>query len=81
MENKIARNRTSPADEDKFIRAYLQQNPSAKKIDDLDVAAVITKGGIKGHALMPEEFNRSRDRDYHRVIDFIPDTELKKWGR
>jgi len=78
MENKHAKNRRSPKNEQDFIRAYLQKNPSAKKTDGLDVAAVVAKDGTKGHGLMPEKFNRSRDKEFHRVKDFIPDSELKK---
>ena len=78
MENKIAKNRKSPQNEDQLINAYLQRNPSAKKADGLDVTAVIAKDGTKGHGLMPEEYNRSHDTDYHRVKNFIPDSELKK---
>ena len=77
MENKIARNRKSPANEDSYIEAYLKQNPSAKKHDGLDISAVITKDGVRGHGLLSEEFNRSHDNKNHRVKDFIPDSELK----
>ena len=78
MENRLAKNRTSPKNETELIQAYLQQNPSAKKADDgFDVAAVTAKNGTRGHGLMAEELNRSRDNDYHRVKDFIPDNELK----
>ena len=77
MENRLGHNRKSPSNEDSLIKAYLEKNPSAKKRDGLDIAAVITKDGIKGHGLLPEEFNRSHDRDNHRVKDFIPDSELK----
>ena len=78
MENRIAKNRKSPKNEGELIQAYLQKNPSAKKADGLDVAAVTAKDGTRGHALMAEEHNRSRDRDFHRVKDFIPDSELTK---
>ena len=78
MENKLAKNRKSPKNEIDYINAYLQKNPTARRKDGLDIAAVITKGGIKGHALMPEAHNRSRDDKLHRVTDFIPDSELKK---
>ena len=43
-----------------------------------DIAAVVTSSGEKGHALMPEGFNRSRDHQYHHVKDFISDIELKQ---
>lgn len=77
MENKIARNRKSPLNEDMYIKAYLKMNPSAEKRDGLDIAAVVTKDGTKGHGLLSEEFNRSHDKDNHRVQDFIPDKDLK----
>ncbi|MDR1247234.1 MAG: hypothetical protein LBK57_09435 [Clostridiales Family XIII bacterium] len=78
MTNKLAKNRRSPQNERELIQAYLQQNPNAKKEDGLDVAAVITKEGTRGHGLMSEELNRSRDSRYHRVKNFISDEELKK---
>ena len=78
MENKIAKNRTSPRNENEYIAAYLKENPAAKKKDGMDIAAVITKDGIKGHGLLSEEKNRSHDEGYHRVKNFIPDSELKK---
>ena len=77
MENRIARNRRSPSNEDMYIEAYLKRNPAAVKKDGLDIAAVIAKDGTRGHGLLPEEFNRSHDRENHRVKDFIPDNELK----
>jgi len=77
MENKLAKNRKSPANEADLIQAYKQRNPSANKKDGLDVAVVIAKDGTKGHGLLPEKFNRCKDTDFHRVKDFIPDSELK----
>ena len=77
MENRIGKNRKSPSNEDMYIKAYLKRNPSAEKKDGLDIAAVVAKDGTRGHGLLPEEFNRSRDRENHRVFDFIPDSELK----
>lgn len=77
MENRLARNRKSPANEEAYRNAYLQQNPSARKPDGLDIAAVRTKDGVRGYGLMPEEFNRSHDNELHRVKDFIPESELK----
>ena len=77
MENKIARNRKSPANEEMYIQEYLKRNPAAKKTDGLDIAAVITKDGTRGHGLLSEEFNRSHDTNNHIVKDFIPDSELK----
>ena len=78
MENKIGKNRTSPKNEDDYIAAYLKANPSAKKQDGMDISAVITKDGIRGHGLLSEGINRSHDKEYHRVKNFIPDSELKK---
>lgn len=78
MNNKIGKNRTSPKNENDYIAAYLKANPAAKKQDGMDISAVITKDGTKGHGLLPEEINRSHDKDYHRVKSFIPDSELKK---
>ena len=77
MENKHAKNRPSPKNEDALIAAYIKQNPSAEKKDGLDVAAVTTRDGTKGHGLMPEKFNRSHDKEFHVVKDFIPDSKLK----
>lgn len=77
MTNKLCKNRTSPANEDMYIQEYLKKNPSAKKADGLDIAAVIAKDGTKGHGLLSEELNRSHDRKYHIVQDFIPDDILK----
>ena len=77
MENRLAHNRKSPVNEDMFRNAYLKQNPSAKKADGLDIAAVITKDGTRGHGLLSEEFNRSHDQKNHIVKDFIPDDKLK----
>lgn len=78
MENRIARNRKSPANEDMYIQQYLKQNPSAKKADGLDIAAVIAKDGTRGHGLLSEEINRSHDKKNHIVKDFIPDSKLKQ---
>ena len=77
MENRIGRNRKSPANEEMYIQEYLKKNPSAKKADGLDIAAVIIKDGTKGHGLLSEEFNRSHDKSNHIIKDFIPDKELK----
>ena len=77
MENRIARNRKSPVDEEAYINAYLKANPSAKRADGMDIAAVIAKDGTRGHGLLSEEFNRSHDRNNHIVKDFIPDDKLK----
>ena len=78
MDNKIGKNRKSPRNENDYIEAYLKENPSAKKEDGMDISAVVTKDGINGHGLLPEDINRGHDEDYHRIKNFIPDTELKK---
>ena len=78
MYNKNARNRKSPSNEDEYIAAYKEMNPSSKRSDGYDIAAVVTSSGEKGHALMPEGFNRSRDHQYHHVKDFISDIELEQ---
>ena len=77
-ENKIGKNRTSPKNENDYITAYIKENPTAKRQDGMDIAAVITKDGTRGHGLLPEDINRSHDNGYHRIKDFIPDSELKK---
>jgi hypothetical protein len=71
-------NRRSPKNEQDYIHAYIKQNPSAKKKDGLDIAAVRDKTGTPGHALMSQEHNRSKDKNLHRSRDFISDTQLKK---
>ena len=76
MTNRIGINRKSPSNEDMYREAYLNLNPSARKHDGLDISAVIAKDGTRGHGLLPEEFNRSHDRNNHRIIDFISDKEL-----
>lgn len=76
--NKIVTNRRSPKNEQEYIQAYQKQNPSSKRKDGLDIAAVRDKAGTPGHALMNQEHNRSRDKNPHRGQDFIPDSQLKK---
>jgi len=78
LTNKIVTNRRSPKNEDAYIQAYLKQNPSAKKKDNYDISAVRAKDGTLGHALMNQEHNRSKDKNPHRGMDFIPDSQLKK---
>ena len=79
MDNRHAKNRPSPKNEADFIEAYKELNKSAKKTGDgLDIAAVTTKSGEKGYGLMKEEHNRSHDKDFHVVKDFIPVSDLKK---
>jgi len=79
MENRHAKNRTSPKNEAEHIEAYKQINKSAKKLGDgLDIAAVTTRSGEKGYGLMKEEHNRSHDKEYHIVKDFVPVSDIKK---
>lgn len=79
MENRIARNRKSPSNEINYINAYKIANPAAKKQDGFDIGAVKAKDGTNGHAQVPEGINRSHDnKNYHRVQNFIADTELRK---
>ena len=77
MDNRIGKNRKSPANEELYRQEYLRKNPSARKADGLDIAAVITKDGTRGHGLLSEEINRSHDTNNHVIKDFIPDSELK----
>ena len=78
MRNVLGKNRPSPLNEKDYIEAYKKLNPYALKDDTLDIAAVISLDGIKGHGLLPQGINRSHDDKLHRVIDFIPDSELRK---
>lgn len=78
MENRIAKNRTSPKNENSYIQAYKELNPKANRHDNYDIAAVKAKDGTNGHGLLPQDINRGHDKDYHRVIGFISDSELKK---
>lgn len=77
FENRLVKNRKSPENESDYIEAYKQMNNKADRPDGLDIAAVITTDGIKGHALVTEENNRSKDSGFHYGKDFIPDSELK----
>jgi hypothetical protein len=76
--NRIVTNRKSPKNERNYIESYLAQNPSAKKRDNLDVSAVKDKTGTRGHALLKQEINRSKDGKPHRGQAFIPDSQLNK---
>lgn len=78
MENRLGKNRTSPRNEEDYINAYKEMNRRMPKNDLKDVSAVTTKDGIKGHGLLPQDINRSHDSEYHRVKNFIPDSELRK---
>lgn len=68
--NRIVTNRKSPSNEEKFIAAYKEMNPTARRRDGLDIAAVKTKDGKNGHALLSENANRSKDRKNHIGQDF-----------
>ena len=77
-QNKIVTNRKSPKNENDYIIVYKQENKKANKPDGYDVSAVRAKDGTPGHAMVKEEYNRSKDRDHHIGKDFIPDYEIKK---
>ena len=76
--NRIVANRRSPSNEAALNNAYRQLVPQANRKDGYDVSAVVTKDGTKGHAMLPESVNRSKDRDNHIGKNFVPDTELRK---
>jgi len=79
MENRIVINRTSPKNEKQYVNAYIKANPVALRTGDgYDISAVKTKDGETGYALLPEEINRSRDKNPHRGKDFVSTAELKK---
>lgn len=78
MENRLVRNRKSPANEDDYIKAYKDINKNASKSDGLDISAVKTKDGTCGHALLKQEINRGKATGLHHGKDFIPDSELRK---
>lgn len=77
-ENRIVKNRKSPANEQELINAYKALVPKSGRPDNYDIAAVTAKDGTKGHVMLNESINRSKDRDYHRGQNFVPDSELKK---
>ena len=77
IENRVVQNRKSPKNEDKYIDAYKEMNPAAKRRDGLDIAAVRTKSGGTGHALLSSNVNRSKDNGYHIGKDYISDKDLK----
>lgn len=78
LQTRIVQNRKSPKNEDDYIRAYKQMNPSANRHDNYDIAAVRTKSGETGHALLKQDINRGHDKDFHYGKDFIPDKDLRK---
>ena len=75
----LAKNRTSPYNEDAYIEAYKKAVPEANKEDTYDISAVTTLSGYIGHAMMNQSDNRSHDNQYHRCINFISDDELRKY--
>ena len=79
MKNRIAKNIPSPKNHDALVKAYIKLNPNGNKPNDgLDIAVVQAKNGEKGLGKMDEGLNRSRDKNFHRVQDFIPMEELQK---
>lgn len=70
--NKIVKNIKSPSNENDYRQVYKKLNKNANKNDELDIAAVKTKDGIKGHALLHQKHNRSKD------INNISDTNLSQ---
>ena len=76
--NKIVTNRKSPSNERAYISAYKELNPRARRSDNLDVAAVKTKSGTHGHALVSQSANRSKDSNNHIGQGFISDKELRR---
>ena len=76
--NKNVKNVKSPKNEQQYINAYKDLNPRAKRKDNLDVAAVVSASGERGHALVNQKPNRSHDTDYHRGQNFISNEELRK---
>lgn len=77
-DNKLVKNRKSPSNEQDYINAYRELNPKACRRDNLDIACVTSKSGERGHALVNQSINRSKDNGYHRGTDFISDKDLKK---
>lgn len=80
MENRHVSNRKSPPSHDKYVRAYIALNPSSTDPNDgYDISAVTTKSGVPGYALLPQEINRSRNKEsFHRGVDFISSEKLRK---
>ncbi|HMM00090.1 MAG TPA: hypothetical protein PKC96_01950 [Bacilli bacterium] len=76
--NKIVTNRKSPANEKDYVATYKELNPKSNRKDGFDIAAVRSKDGVPGHALLDQGINRSKDRDSHRGQSFIPDEKLRK---
>lgn len=77
-ENRVVTNRRSPSNEAALNNAYRQLVPQSTRKDGYDIAAVTAKDGTKGHAMVLESANRSRDKENHIGKNFVPDSELKK---
>ena len=76
--NRNVKNVKSPKNERQYINAYKELNPKANKKDNLDVAAVVSASGERGHALVNQKYNRGHDTNYHRGKAFISNKELRK---
>lgn len=76
--NKNVKNVKSPKNEKQYINAYKELNPRANRKDNLDVAAVVSASGERGHALVNQKYNRGHDASYHRGQSFISNDELRK---
>ena len=74
-----AKNGPSPLNEDEWINAYHKAFPISLRKDGYDVAAVITRLGTIGHAMMPQGLNRSKDDEHHLCYNFISDDELRRF--
>lgn len=72
-----AKNRPSPADEDKWREAHKKCTGYDSANDGLDISAVVTSSGVYGHGLLDESDNRGRDDEYHRCYHFVSDTVLQ----
>lgn len=72
--NKIGVNRASPPSEPKYVDTYRN---IIKNTHGKDVSAV-NVNGVPGYGLLPPEINRSRDRENHRIEDFISSADLRK---
>ena len=77
LQNRIVQNRKSPKNEDFYIRAYKKINPAANRHDNYDIAAVRTKSGETGHALVKQDINRGHDKDFHYGKDYISDKDIR----
>lgn len=76
--NRNVINRRSPSNEDDYIKAYINVFSKAGNKDNYDISAVKTVNGENGHAMLKQEFNRSKDKKVHRGMNFISDNELRK---